>query len=184
MANDNRETQLAAMAEQDSKSALPTDETSESKTRTTSRQNTIKAILAMIDCNPAKDSEDVPGMIQAWSTGDDANETVVGALTFLRDKLQVMHDAPREISETTGRHYVGIDSEGNRTHFKSASVPKETSANCVNFKIVLGPYSTDTGAEYATTHGRRAKDVVVFHRNGAAKDLGARADYAAMLNAS
>jgi hypothetical protein len=123
-------------------------------------------------------------MIQAWSTGDDANEIVVGALTFLRDKLQAMHDAPREISETTGRHYVGITADGSRVHFKSASIPKETSANCVNYKIVLGPYGTDTGAEYTTNNGRRAKDVVVFHRAGAAKDLGARADYAAVLNAS
>lgn len=180
MANDNRESQLAAMAEQ---TAAATDETS--KDRKGPYYNCTNEIIAMIDHAPAEGDESPAGMIQQWMTEEPAGavrDALVSAFETFRDRLIAKRDLPRDTETTAGRWYVGIGSEGQRSKFKSPSVPKESNIQFKSFKIVLGPYHVENGASYVVANGRRSKDTLVFHRAGVAKDLGARADYAAELN--
>lgn len=181
MANDNREVQQNAMAEQ---TGAATDETT-GKMRKTPYHNAYQSVIDLIDLTPGQDSEEQPGMIQKYLADEpegDERTAVINALSFLRDKLVAMRDTPADPSTVVGRHYVGILGDGNRSHFKSASVPSEKSAQYASFKIVLGPFSTAGGAEYCVNKGRKSADLCVFHRTGTPKDLGARSDYATAVN--
>jgi hypothetical protein len=178
------ETQLAAMAAD----ASATDATKETKVRLSPYFNASNDILAMITNKlalAAGEKDARPGILEKWLVEEPEGEVrsaVESVLSTLIDGIVAYRDTPRDPSEAPGRHYVGIDAEGNLHHFKSSSTPTEKSASCVNFKIVLGAFSTFGGAEYCVRKGRKAADTLVFHRAGTAKDLGARADYAKQVN--
>jgi len=190
MANDS-ETRLAAMAEQAPPSTKP-ETTEEKAARKGPYFNCTNEIRAMITNLPTEDNKDAkPGLLDKWRTDpcDENDEiacsvrdAVIGVLSLLDAQIVTFRDLPRDPSEATGKHYVGVNGDGTRSHFKSSTVPTEKSSNAVNFKIVLGPFGTFGGAEYCVTKGRKAADTCVFHRAGTAKDLGARADYAKAVN--
>ena len=192
MANDS-ETRLAAMAEQAPPSTKP-ETTEEKAARKGPYFNCTNEIRAMITNLPTADNKDAkPGLLDKWRTDPcDENDklacsvrdAVIGVLTMLDAQIVAFRDLPRDPAEAPGKHYVGIAGDGNRVHFKSSTVPTEKSSNALAFKIVLGPFGTQGGANYCVDKGRKAADTCVFHRAGTARDLGARADYATAVNAS
>src|ERR1019366_2890728 len=125
---------------------------------------------------PTAENKDAkPGILDKWRTDpcDENDEiacsvrdAVIGVLTILDAQIVAFRDLPRDPAEAPGRHYVGITQDGTREHFKSSTVPTEKSGSALNFKIVLGPFSTFGGASYTVTHGRKAADTCVFHRAG------------------
>jgi hypothetical protein len=178
MANDNTETldnQQSAMATD------ATANTDEVKVRKSPYQNAFRMVLDLITYTPTNaEDKTPPGLIQQWSdetaegeTNLEIREAVVGALDRLREKIQKLHDEPRDDESIPGAWYVGCMSDGSRKAFKFAGTPSEKSAQCVQFKWVCGKFHSAGGAAYVEKHGRGSDTPLVFHRKGTQGNLGA-----------
>jgi len=189
MANDNLAVQQEAMASEAAPEATGSKPDVTKEGRTTAYENCCNAIIALLDHIPADTKDETPmGLLQEWTTGPEADKdgNVRAALAMFAEELSkrivTFRDTPRS-EGVSGSWYVGILEDGSREKFKSAIVPNERSANFSRYKIVLGKYHVEAGAKYVVDKGRRAKDVLVFHRSDAAKDLGCHPTYAEELNA-
>ena len=144
------------------------------KVRKSPYQNAYQSVLRLIN-NTTPDEENPLGLVQQWSEGPEKEtderilSAVLGVLETLRAKVQKLHDTPRDDDSVPGKHYVGINADGSRVAFKASNVPTETTASCLLFKVVIGPFHSAGGASYAVEKGRKADDPLVFHRKGAEK---------------
>lgn len=148
MGSNDLDVQQAAMAGEAAKSS-PDGE----KARKSPIKGAYQAVLALIVAQRA-----------AWAADEDTDdatrEAVDGSLGKLADAVQRMHDDHEESAGSLGKHYVGVDAAGNRTHVQAVSVP--TAKRFPSLVACYGPFSREIGATFRVAKGLQGNETVVF----------------------